>query len=76
MAPDPNGSSLRAVNNGLRNGADALDVPFIDVLSNGWLNAENSPGYAYEDGWHVNTAGHAYLATKIKEALDAAAAAS
>lgn len=69
MVPEPNGSSVRFMNETLRSGSASLGIPFVD--SQGWLTAENSPGYASPDGWDLNTAGHAVLASKIKEALDA-----
>ncbi|AFR30204.1 SGNH/GDSL hydrolase family protein [Arthrobacter sp. Rue61a] len=75
-APMPNGASLKNVNQVAYLAAADVGAFFINPLGDGWMTTENSPGYAFTDGWHVNTAGHAYLASKIKETLDAFAAAS
>lgn len=73
-APLPNGSSLRNVNQTDYRAASEVNAFFINPLGDRWMTEENSPGFAFTDGWHVNTAGHAYLASKIKETLDASAA--
>jgi lysophospholipase L1-like esterase len=67
----PNGENLREMNGALSRAADNRDVPFIDALNARWLNSTNSPGYAFTDGSHLTTPGHAFLASKVKEALDA-----
>lgn len=67
----PNGENLREMNGALSRAADNRDVPFLDALNSRWLNPSNSPGFAFTDGSHLTTPGHAFLASKVKEALDA-----
>lgn len=71
-APLPKGNNLVNVNTGAFKGASDSCAIFLNGMGQGWMTADNGSGFAYTDGWH----GHVYLASKIKETLDAFAAAS
>jgi lysophospholipase L1-like esterase len=75
MPVQPHGKNLSRVAQAMLAGASSSGAFYIDPNGLGWLTIENTPQYAFTDGAHVNTAGHAYLASKIKETLDAYAAA-
>lgn len=71
MPVHPHGNNLRKVASALAVGCISSGAFFIDPNRLGWLTVENTPQYAYKDGVHLNTAGHALVASKIKETLDA-----
>jgi lysophospholipase L1-like esterase len=67
-APQPVAEELRAANTAVRAGAAAAGAPYIDAAEAGWFTSANSPEFNANDGAHVNTAGHAYIAEKFREA--------
>ena len=70
-APEPLGSNLAPTSEAIGAAARAQNVPYIDPVTADWFTDANSPEYAYEDGAHLNTEGHAYMASRIIEAMDA-----
>lgn len=70
-APMPKGPSLEPLVSAFSRASFNEKVPYINPLEEVWFTTENSPKYAHTDGWHLNTAGHAFLASKVKETLDA-----
>lgn len=70
-APKPLGNDQDRVDGWLAAAAFQAQVPYISPFREAWLTAENSPGFAFTDGSHLNTAGHAYLAQRFLEAFAA-----
>lgn len=74
-APEPRAESTASISDMVSAGARAAGVPYLDALGDRWFTSANSPGYAAEDGEHLDDAGYAYLADRIGAALDTMAAA-
>lgn len=66
-APEPLASALTPIDRGLRIGAQRAGVPYISPVRDRWFTGKNSPGYAAEDGSHLNSEGYAYFAQQFLE---------
>ncbi|MDV6304452.1 acyltransferase family protein, partial [Rhodococcus cerastii] len=64
-APQPLGYELRVPNDAIIAGAIAAKAAIINPTARDWFTDENSPGFAYSDGAHLNTEGHRYLADRV-----------
>lgn len=68
--PMPGGALLKRVSNPILRAALSEQVPFINPLGASWFTDTNSKQYyGNANGSHLNTKGHAYLATRVLEAL-------
>lgn len=65
VAPQPLGARLAGANDAIVRGALEAQAAVINPLRQSWFTDDNSPGFSYSDGSHLNTAGHRYLADRI-----------
>ncbi|MFJ6159175.1 SGNH/GDSL hydrolase family protein [Pseudarthrobacter sp. NPDC092184] len=72
-APQPLGAGLTEATSVIE-AAVGDSAVFINPARLAWFTEANSAGLAAPDGAHLNAAGHAYLAEKIAEAINAATA--
>ena len=64
-APEPLMSQLGPIDRADRAAADELRIPYISPYQGQWFTTDNTATYGFEDGAHLNTAGHAYLAKRF-----------
>ncbi|MFJ4219715.1 SGNH/GDSL hydrolase family protein [Curtobacterium luteum] len=69
-APYPRSTANSGISASVAAGAEAVDVPYIDALSDGWFTPSNSRRYVSDDGGHLDDAGYQYLADRVSAALD------
>ena len=69
-APQPLQNDLAPIDAADQLAADRLGIPYVSPYRDGWFTAANSDRYAYKDGSHLNTVGHAYLAQRFLEELE------
>jgi acyl-CoA thioesterase-1 len=67
--PVPAANNAAPISDAIGVAARQENVHFISALNEGWLTAQNSPGYSYTDGHHLNNDGAAYLAKCVETAL-------
>ncbi|WP_196249588.1 SGNH/GDSL hydrolase family protein [Rhodococcoides fascians] len=65
VAPQPLGARLAGANDAIVRGALQAQAAVMNPLRQSWFTDENSLGFSYGDGSHLNTAGHRYLADRI-----------
>ncbi|MCA0144879.1 SGNH/GDSL hydrolase family protein [Blastococcus sp. LR1] len=64
-APEPLDSALAPIDDGVRAGVSRTDAIYISPLSEDWFTEANSEQYAFTDGSHLNSEGHAYFAERF-----------